>query len=101
LLSGLDFFFSRVEINTSCRSYCDTQFGFIGFAQFTHFGILLCSGEVSTLFGASGGAGTFGFGAPTGSSFVGIRLFFQGASLDGTAPGGVAVTNGVSAMLGT
>lgn len=61
---------------------------------------LWMSGDTTTLFGVSGGSGTYVFPVPGGPDFMGLVLFYQGASIDAGATGGIAVTNAVEAALG-
>ena len=61
---------------------------------------LLQSADFTVLFGVSGGSGTYSFPMPASGGFAGLQLFFQAASIDGAATGGIAVSNGVSGTLG-
>lgn len=61
---------------------------------------LWVSADVSVLFPVSAGAGTFQFPMPMETAFTGIALFYQCVSLDGGAPGGMAVTNAVGSAIG-
>lgn len=61
---------------------------------------LLTSAEAAVLFGVAGGAGTFNFGVPTNPRYVGTHLYFQCASIDSSAAGGIALSNGVDAVIG-
>jgi Concanavalin A-like lectin/glucanases superfamily len=61
---------------------------------------LLVSTDAMVLFGAAGGSGAFNLGIPANPANIGFRLFFQCASFDPGAMGGVAVSNGVNASIG-
>jgi hypothetical protein len=61
---------------------------------------LWVSADVSMLFPVASGAGTFDFPVPMDLGFAGLSFYFQGVSLDGGAPGGMAVTNAVASTIG-
>lgn len=61
---------------------------------------LLCSADTMSLFGVSGGVGTLSLNVPSNTRLFGTRLYFQCASIDNGATGGVAVSNGVEAVVG-
>lgn len=58
------------------------------------------SAQFTLLFGVSGGTGTYSFPVPALASFIGFDVFFQAASLDAAATGGIAVSNAVAATFG-
>ncbi|MCR9248271.1 MAG: hypothetical protein NXI31_24855 [bacterium] len=61
---------------------------------------LWTSADATQLFAVSGGTGTYQFGVPTGAGFLGFEVFFQAASIDAGATGGIAVSNGVGGTFG-
>lgn len=74
-------------------------------ASLTQFGLasgcdLLVSGEALLLMFTTNGTGVFAFPVPASPAFTGQALYLQGASLDGTMPGGVALSNGLALSLG-
>lgn len=61
---------------------------------------LLVSGGFFTLFPTTAGAGSYSMALPANLALAGIPVYFQGASIDNGAPGGLAVSNGVGGALG-
>lgn len=61
---------------------------------------LLTSADDTALISLSAGAGTFSVPIPSSGSLLGFEAFFQGASFDAAATGGVAVSNGIAATVG-
>jgi|JRYL01.1.fsa_nt_gb hypothetical protein len=61
---------------------------------------LLVSGEAMLLMFTTNGTGVFAFPVPASPAFTGQALYLQGASLDNTMPGGVALSNGLALSLG-
>jgi hypothetical protein len=61
---------------------------------------LLCSADVALLFPVVGGSGTFSFAVPMNPGLGGVTIFYQCASIDPGATGGLAVSNGVRAAIG-
>lgn len=62
---------------------------------------LWTSAETLLLFGTAGGTGTFALAIPNHTGLSGSSLYFQCASIDGAAPGGLTVTNGLRATFGS
>lgn len=61
---------------------------------------LLVSADVSTLFQVAGGSGTFTFPVPMNTGIDGVTLYYQCASIDAGAVGGLAVSNAVGTAIG-
>lgn len=61
---------------------------------------LLVSADVSVLFPIAAGSGTFDFPVPLDLGLAGLALYYQCASIDGGAPGGMAVSNAVGTAIG-
>lgn len=61
---------------------------------------LLVSADVSVLFPVAAGSGTFDFPVPMDLGLAGLALYFQCASIDGSASGGMAVSNAVGTAIG-
>ncbi|MCA8954295.1 MAG: hypothetical protein KDE27_32605, partial [Planctomycetes bacterium] len=61
---------------------------------------LWCSANATVLFPVGGTTSNFSFPVPLNAGFVGLDVFFQAASLDSAAAGGVVVSNGLAASLG-
>jgi hypothetical protein len=61
---------------------------------------LLVSVDAITSVATAGGTAAFGLNVPFNPAFLAFPLFFQCASLDAGAPGGIAVSNGVAVSIG-
>jgi len=61
---------------------------------------LLVSADVSLLFPVASGSGAFTFPVPMDPTLGGLALYYQCASIDAGATGGLAVSNAVSTAIG-
>ena len=61
---------------------------------------LWTSADVTTLFTVASGSGTFDFAVPMDPTLGALALYYQCASIDAGAPGGIAVSNGVGSTIG-
>lgn len=61
---------------------------------------LLVSPDALQAFPAAAGSGSYGLPIPQGAQFLGIDLYFQVASLDTVAVGGITVGNAVASTIG-
>jgi len=61
---------------------------------------LLVSSESVLLLSSIGGSGIFVFFVPNAPVLSGLAMYLQGASLDSSVPGGVALSNGLGLSLG-
>jgi hypothetical protein len=61
---------------------------------------LLVNLNVSVLFSVAGGGGSFSLTVPSNTALDGLALYFQSASIDSGAIGGLALSNGVAATIG-
>jgi hypothetical protein len=61
---------------------------------------LLVSADALLLFSVAAGSGTSNIGVPANNGLLGFALYFQAASIDPAATGGIAVSNGVAISVG-